>query len=160
MSSRNRPKSNNRNGLTWNGGRTRGTAPGSASAGNAPAPPKASSPALLRLFAPATRAAAAAQVVAGRFGGPAADVDELAAPAGRPSLHAGVGAALAAAAAPGAGLGTQASSRSGTVAAVSGPDVLLTAAAGAHVGRRVEVLTAANRATSFTPAPGGQVAAG
>ena len=113
---------------------------------------------LLRLFAPATRAAA--PVVAGRFGGPAGDVDELAAPAGRPSLHAGVGAAPAAAAAPVAGLGTQATSRSGTVAAVSGPDVLLTAAAGAHVGRRVEVLAAADPATSFTPSPGGLLAAG
>ena len=108
MSSRNRPKSNNRNGLTWNGGRPRGAAPGSVSAGN----------------------------------------DELAAPAGRLSLPAGVGAAPA-------------SSWSGTVEAVSGPDVLLTAAAGAHVGRRVEVLAAADRATSFTPpTSGGQVAAG
>ena len=158
MSSRNRPKSNNRNGLTWNGGHPGGAAPGSASAGNAPASPKASSPALLRLFASATRAAA--QVVAGRFRGPAADVDELAAPAGRPSFHADVGAAQAPAAAPVAGPGTQASSRSGTVAAVSGPDVLLTASAGAHVGRRVEVLAAADRATSFTLSPGGLLAAG
>ena len=110
---------------------------------------------LRQLFAPGTPAAAAAG--AGGSGGPAADVDELVAPLGRPTLAAG-----AASAEPVADLGTEASRRSGTGAAVTGPDVepdvLPTAAAGAHVGRRVEVLAAADGVGTFTPALGDLVA--
>ena len=158
MPPRNRPKSNSRSRLIGNGGRPQGAATGSAPAGNALALLGAWSPALRRLFAPGTRAAA--QVVAGRFGGPAADVDELVGPFGRLSRDAGVAAAQAA---PVAGLGTCAAIRSRSGIAGSGPDVdvLPPAGAGARVGRRVEVRSAAEWAMSFTPSlPGGQIAAG
>ena len=154
MSPRNRPKSNSRSRLTGNGGRRPRAAPGSAQGGNAPAPPRASSPVLRWLFALCPPAAA--QAVTGGSGNLAADVDELVGPFGRLSRDAVVGAA------PAAGLGTCAAIRSRSGIAGSGPDVdvLSPAGAGAPVGRRVEVLAAATRATSFTPSPGGQIAAG
>ncbi len=138
MPPRNRPKSNSRSRLIGNGGRHRGAALGSAPERNAPAPPRASSPALRRLFAAGTHAAT--QVVG--------DVDELAAPPGRLSLADGVGSA-------------QASGQAGTDTAPTNvePDVLTAAGAGARVGR-VDVLVTAGRATSFTLSPGGHVAAG
>ena len=137
------------------------TTPGSAPEANAPGPPRASIPALLLLFAPAT--SAAAHAVAGGFGGLAADVDALVAPFERLSHDAVVGAVQTAAAAPAARLRTRrASIRSGTGAAVSGPavesDVLPAAGAVAYVGRRVEVLAAADRTRSFTPLLGDLVA--
>ena len=106
---------------------------------------------LRQLFAPGTPAAAAG---AGGSRGPAADVDELVAPLGRPTLA----AAGAASAEP--VVGTEAFRRSGTGAAVTGPDVepdiLPPAGAGAHVGARV--LAAADGVGTFTPALGDLVA--
>ena len=104
MPPRNRPNSHKHNSLTGNGGRIQGAAPGSTRKGNAPAPPRASSPALRWLFAPITPAAA--EAVTGGSGNLAADVDELVGPFGRQSRDAVVGAAQIAAAAPAAGLGT------------------------------------------------------
>ena len=87
--------------------------------------------------------------------GPAADVDELVAPLGRPTLAAAGGAASAEPV-----VGTEAFRRSGTGAAVTGPDVepdiLPPAGAGAHVGARV--LAAADGVGTFTPALGDLVA--
>ena len=89
----------------------------------------------------------------GGSGGPAVDVDELAVPRGRLGRAASAQAVEAAAAAPPAGLGTEASSQSGTGAAVTGPAV-------ERVRRRVEVLVAADRTRMSTPALGDLVVAG
>ena len=102
--------------MTPNGGGAGGVPPGSAPERNAPGSPRASRPALRGFFAPGTPASAPA--APGGSGGHAADVDELAATLGRPRRDAGgvaVGVA-AAAAAPAAGLETEASSRPGTAA--------------------------------------------
>ena len=161
MSPRNRPKSNTDNGLTSNGGGAAAGPAGSAPEANARRPPSVSRPALRGLFAPGTPAAAEAG--ADGSGGPAADVDELAVRLAHPGLAAGVDVAPAAAAEPAAGLGTEASRRPRTGAAVTGPDVApdvpATAAAG-DVGQRVEVLAAAARGKTFTPSRGDLVVAG
>ena len=72
-------------------------------------------------------------------------------------------AAELAAAGPAAVVEAEASSRPGTGAAVTGPDVesdvLVTASAG-DVGQRVEVLAAAARGRTFASAPGDLVVAG
>ena len=158
----NRPNPNTGNGLTGNGGHPRGAAPGSAPEGNAPAPPRASSPALRRLFASLPPGAARAADV--ELGGLAADVEELVELFAPLTPDAGVPAGQAAVTALGAGLGTQAAIRSGTGAAVSGPDVELDvhpiAGVGGRVGPRVEVLVTADRARAFTPPPGGPAAGG
>ena len=108
-------------------------------------------PSLRGFFAPGTPASAAA--APGGSGGLPADVAELAAPLGRPSCAVGAVAVDLAAAAPAAGVGTEASSRSGT--AVTGPDVELdvrwTAEASARIWGRGEVLAAGERARAFTP---------
>ena len=160
MCRRNRLNSHKYNRLTWNGRRPRGTPAGSAPKGYTPGPPRASITPLLLLFAPGTLAAA--ESTKGRFGGPAADVDELVGPFGRLSRDPGVEAVEAveaAAAVPVADLGTQASSRPGT--AVSGlavePDALPTAGAGVRVGWPVGALAAADR-RAFAPSPGGLAA--
>ena len=167
MSPGNRPNFNADSGLTPTGRGPAGERPGSAPERNAAGSPRASRPALRRLFASATPASAAA--TPGRSGGPPAGVDELVAPLGRPGLDAGGDAATAAAAEPVAGLGTEASRRPRSGAAVAGPDVapdvLPTAGSGAHdVGRRVEVLAAAvrpaDRTRTFTLALGDLVVAG
>lgn len=164
MSPRNRPKSNTCNGLTKNGGGAAAGPAGSAPEANARRPPRSSRLSLRRFFAPGTPAAAEAG--AGGFESLAGDVDELAAILVRPNRNAGVGATAAATA---AGLQTEASSRSGTGAAVSGvdvePGVLPPAGSGVHVvGRRVEVLAAGDRSSgrtrTFAPALGGLVVAG
>ena len=156
MCARNRPNFNTGNGLTSNGGCARGAPPGSAPEGRAAGSPRASTPAIRQLLAPATSAEAEGE--AGGSGGLAADIGELTAPPGRPNPDAGVGVAQAAAA-----LGTQACSRSGT--AVSNPDVemevLPTASAGARLeGGWLEVPAAAARARAFTLSPGGLAASG
>ena len=106
---------------------------------------------LRQLFAPGTPAAAAG---AGGSRGPAADVDELVAPLGRQTLAAAGGATSAEPV-----VGTEAFRRSGTGAAVTGPDVepdIPPAGPGAHVGARV--LAAADGVGTFTPALGDLVA--
>ena len=148
---RNHPNSHKRNRLTRNGRRLGSHPTRSAPESNGERPPKASSPALRRLFASATRAAA--QVVAGGFEDVAADVDELVGPFGRVSVDVGVGAVQASAAAPPAGLGTQASSGSGAGSAASASDI-------ERVRRPVSALAAANRARAFTPPPGDLAAGG
>ena len=152
MSPGNRPKSHSCNGLTANGGDSAIAPPGSTQKANPPGRPRASSPVLRQLFAPGTPAAAAG---AGGSRGRAADVDELVAPLGRPTLAAGGGAASAEPV-----VGTEAFRRSGTGAAVTGsdvePDILPPAGAGAHVGARV--LAAANGVGTYTPALGDLVA--
>ena len=114
-------------------------------------------PALRGLFAPGTRATAAA--TPGGSGCLPADVDAPAATLHRPG-RAGVEVA---AAGPAAGVEAEASSWPGTGAAVTGADVesdvLATASAG-DVGQRVEVLAAAARGRTFASAPGDLVAAG
>ena len=159
MPSRNRPNSHICNGLTRNSGHPVDTPPGSAPEANAPGPPRAWIPALLLLFAPTTPAA----VGTGSDGPVRPDV-QLVAPFGHLSHDAGVVAVQTAAAGPVARLRTWASIRSGTGAAVSGPDVepdvLPTAAAGAYVGRRFEVLAEADRTRTFTPSLGDLVAGG
>ena len=152
MSPRNRPNSNTDSGLTPTGRGPVGERPGSARESNAAGSPGASRPALRRLFAPGTRAAAAAGP--GRSGGPQADVDELVAALDRPGLAAGGDVATAAVAEPVAGLETEASIRSGICATAAGEtDVLATASAG-DVGQRVEVLASAERGRTFAPVLG------
>ena len=160
MSPGNRPNFNTDSGLTPIDRGPAGERPGSAPESNAAGSPRASRPALRGLFAPGTRAAAAA--TPGGSGGPAADAGDLVALLGHPGLDAG-DVATAAAAEPVAGFGTEASIRAGTGAAVTGsdvdPDVLATAAAG-DVGQRVEVLAAAERGRTFAPALGDLAVAG
>lgn len=161
MIPRNRPNSNTDSGLTPIGRGPAGEWPGSAPESNAAGSPRASRPALRGLFAPGTPAAA--EATPGGSGCLPADVDALVALPGHPGRAAGVDVAAVAAAEPVAGLGMEASIRSGTGAAVTvsevDPDVLATAAAG-DVGQRVEVLASAERGETFAPAPGDLVVAG
>ena len=154
MCCRNRPNCNTDSGLTPNGRGPAGERPGSARERNAAGSPRASRPALRRFFA--SGAAEAAAPEASGSGGLPADVAELAAPLGRLGRAAGVVAAELAAPAPPAGVEAEASSRPGTGAAVTGPDiepdVVPTAGAG------VQVLAAAARSRAFTPSPAGLVA--
>ena len=154
MCCRNRPNFNTDSGLTPNGRGPAGERPGSARERNAAGSPRASRPALRRFFAPETPASAAA--APGGSGGPPADVDELAAPLGRPSRAAGVVTAELAAPGPPAGVEAEVSSRPGTCAAVTGPDVEPDVVPTAGAG--VQVLAAAARSRAFTPSPAGLVA--
>ena len=138
----NRPKSNTESRLTPNGRGPAGERPGSAPERNAAGSARASRAGVRRFFAPGTAASAAAEP--GGSGGPPADVAELAATLGRSDGAAGVEVA---AAAPTAGVDTEASSRPGTVAA--GPDVEPDAQP------RVDVPAAVARATPSTPPPAG-----
>ena len=108
-------------------------------------------PALRGLFAPGTRAAAAAAPAGS--GCLPADVDELVAPLGHPSLDAGGDVATAASAEPVAGLGTEASIWSGTGAAGTGSDVEPDIVPTAGSGVQVQVLAAAGRPRAFTASP-------
>ena len=154
MCCRNRPNFNTDSGLTPNGRGPAGEWPGSARERNAAGSPRDSRPALRRFFASGTAASAAA--APSGSGGLPADVAELAAPLGRLGRAAGVVAAELAAPEPAAGVEAEASSRPGTGAAVTGPDVepdiVPTAGAG------VQVLAAAARSRAFTPSPAGLVA--
>ena len=136
MSPGNRPKFNTESRLTPNGAGPAGERPGSAPERNAAGSPRASRPALRRFFASGTAASAAA--VPSGSGGLPADVDELAAPG------------------PPAGVEAEASSRPGTGAAITGPDVEPDAVPTAGAG--VQVLAAAARSRAFTPSPAGLVA--
>ena len=159
MCARNSPNFNSESGLTPNGGGAGGVSPGSAPKGNAPRSRIASRPALRGFFAPGTPASAAA--APGGSGGPPADVDELAATLGRPSLDAGVEAVEVAAATPAAGVETEALSRPGTAAAGPGgePDAQPARRGRRRVTRRVYVLADAARANPFTPPAGGPLSA-
>ena len=152
MSAGNRPNSNTESRLTLNGGGPAGERSGSAPERNETGSPRASRTALRRFFAPGTAAAAAA--APGGSGDSPADVAEFAATLGRSDGAAGIEVT---AAAPTAGVETEASSRPGTVAA--GPDVEPDAqpARRGHrrVGRRVDVPAAVARATPSTPPPAG-----
>ena len=154
MCCRNRPNFNTDSGLTPNGRGPAGERPGSARERNAAGSPRASRPALRRFFASGTPASAAA--APGGSGGPPADVDELAAPLERLGRAAGVVAAELAAPGPPAGVKAEASSRPGTGAAVTGPDVEPDVVPTAGAG--VQVLAAAARSRAFTPSPAGLVA--
>ena len=96
--------------------------------------------------------------LSGGSGGPPADVEELVVPFGHRGLDADGDFATAAAAEPGASLGTEASSWSGTATTVSGSDVetdvVPTAGSGA------QVLAAADRSRAFTASPSGGLVAG
>ena len=153
MCCRNRPNFNTDSGLTPNGPGPAGERPGSAREKNAAGSPRASRPALRRFFAPGTLASSAAAPCGS--GGPPADVAELAAPLGRLG-RAGVVAAELAAPGPPAGVVAEASSRPGTGAAVTGPDVEPDVVPTAGAG--VQVLAAAARSRAFTPSPAGLVA--
>ena len=138
MSPGNRPNFNTVSGLTQTGPGPAGERPGSARERNAAGSPRASRPALRRLFASGTAASAAA--VPSGSGGLPADVAELAAPLGRLGRAAG-GVAAELAAPP---------------AAVTGPDVEPDVVPTAGAG--VQVLAAAARSRAFTPSPAGLVA--
>ena len=148
MCCRNRPNFNTDSGLTPTGPGPAGERPGSARERNAAGSPGASRPALRRFFAPGTPASAAPSP--GGSGGPPADVDELAAPLGRPGRAAG-GAAVGVAA-PAAGVETEAFNQAGAAAST---DVEPVRRGRRRVGRRVDVLTAAARANPSTPLPDG-----
>ena len=155
MCPRNRPNFNTESRLTPNGGRAAGEQPGSAPESNAAGSPRASRPALRRLFAsPETPASTAAAT--GGSGGPPADVDELVATPGRPGRDVGAVVVELAAAAPAAGVETEASSRPGTAAAGPDvePDIVPTAGSG------VQGLAAADRPRAFTMSPPAGLAAG
>ena len=151
MSPRNRPNFNTVSGLTQTGPGPAGERPGSARERNAAGSPRASRPALRRFFA--SRTAASAAAAPSGSGGLPADVAGLAAPLGR-----AVGVVAAELAAPGspAGVEAEASSRPGTGAAVTGPDVEPDVVPTAGAG--VQVLAAAARSRAFTPSPAGLVA--
>ena len=153
MSPGNRPKFNTVSGLTQTGRGPAGERPGSARERNAAGSPRASRPALRRFFAPGTPASAAA--APSGSGGLPADV-ELAAPLGRLGRAAAGVAAELAAPGPPAGVEAEASSRPGTGAAVTGPDVEPDVVPTAGAG--VQVLAAAARSRAFTPSPAGLVA--
>ncbi len=159
MSARNRPNFNTESRLTPNGGGAAGERPGSAPNGTARRPARSSRAGVRRFFAPGTPASAAA--APGRSGGLPADVDELVAPLGCSDRAAGVEAVEVAAAAPAAGVETEASSRPETVAA-AGPDVEPDAqpARRGHrrVGRRIDVRADVARANPSTPPPDGTAA--
>ena len=154
MCSRNRPKFNTESRLTLNGRGPVGEWPGSIPARTAARPPRASGPALRRFFAPGQ--SAAATPAPGGSGGLPADIDKLAAPFGRPTRAAGDVAVEVAAAAPAAGVDTEASSRPGTAA---GPDVEPDAqpARRVHrpVTRRVDIPADVARANPSSPPPAG-----
>ena len=113
--------------------------------------------ALWGFFAPGTPPSAAA--APGGPGGAPADVDELAAPLGRPSRAAGGVTVEVAAAALAAVVETEASTRPGTAA---GPDIEPDAQPAKRgrrrVGRQVDVRTDVARTNPFTPPPPGPVA--
>ena len=156
MSSRKRPNFNTVSRLTPNGGGPAGERLGSVPKGTARRPPRASSPALREFFAPGTPASAAASP--GGSGGLPADGAELAMTLGRPGRAAGVEVA---AAAPPAGVETEASSRPGT-AGVGRPDVELDAQPARRGHRRVgrrDVPADVARANPSTPPPAGPAAA-
>ena len=121
MSPGNRPNFNTDSGLTPTGRGPAGERPGSAPESNAAGSPRASTPALRGLFAPGTRAAAA--VAPAGSGGLPADIGAPAATLHHPGRAAGDVAAELAAAGPAAGVEAVASSRPGTGAPVTGPDV-------------------------------------
>ena len=116
-------------------------------------------PPLRRFFALGTPASSAASP--GGSGSLPADVDELVARPGRSSCAAGIAAVELAAAAPAAGVETEASTRPGTAA--TGPDVEPDAQPAKRGRRRVgrqfdiqaDVVACAN---PFTPPPPGPVA--
>ena len=155
MCCRHRPNFNTVSRLTPNGGGPAGERLGSVPKGTARRPPRASRPALREFFAPGTPASAAA--APGGSGGLPADIAELAKTLGRPGRAASVEAVEVAAAAPPAGVETEASSRPGT-AGGGRPDVEPEAqpARRGHrrVGRRVDVA----RANPSTPPPAGPAA--
>ena len=138
MSPRNRPNFKTDSGLTRTGPGPAGERPGSARERNAAGSPRASRPALRRFFASRTPASAAASP--GGSGGLPADVAELAAPG------------------PPAGVEAEASSRPGTGAAVTGPDVEPDVVPTAGSG--VQVLAAAHRSRAFTASPPAGLVAG
>ena len=152
----NRPKFNTDSGLTPNGGGFAGERPGSAPEETARRHPRASRPALRRFFASGTAASAAA--APSGSGGLPADVAELAAPLGRLGRAAGVVAAELAAPGPPVGVEAEASSRPGTGAVVTGPDVEPDVVPTAGAG--VQVLAAAARSRAFTASPPAGLAAG
>ena len=146
MRPRNRPKSNSTSGLTPTAGGPAGDRPEPAPAGRATELAGSSRPAIRRVFASSTPAAAEASL--GGLGGPGGDVDELVVRLPLAGLGAGCHVAPSAAAEP---VGT-----SPDVA----PEILAATAAG-NLGQRVEVLAAAERGrTTFTPTPVDLVAAG
>ena len=149
MSARNRPNSNTDSGLTPIGRGPAGERPGSPPERNAAGSPRAPRPALRRLFAPGTRAAAAATP---------ADVDALVALLGHPGLDTVGDVAPAAAAGPAAGVEAETSSRPGTGAPVTGPDVEPDIVP--TTGSGVQVLAAADRSRAFTTSPPAAPAAG
>ena len=155
MSSRNRPKFNTESGLTPNGGGAVGERPGSAPARIAARPPRPSRAGVRSFFAPGTPASAAA--APGGSGGLPVDVDELAATLGRRIRVTGDVAVELAAAAPAAGVDTEASSRPGTAAA--GPDVEPDAQPARwdhrRDGQQVDVPGDVARANPCTPPPPG-----
>ena len=156
MSPRNRPNSNTDSGLTPIGRGPAGEWPGSAPESNAAGSARASRPPLRGLFAPGTHAAAAAAPA--RTGGLPADIDAPAATLHRPGRAAGVVAAEVAAAGPAAGVEARASSRPGTGAAITGPD--LEPAVVPTAGSVVQVLAAAGRGRAFTASPSVGLVAG
>ena len=157
MCCRNRPKFNTDRGLTPNGGVPPGERPGSAPARTAARSPRASTPALLHLFAAGTPPSAAP----GGSEGPPADVDELAATLARPSRNSGVVAIELAAAAPAGGVETEASSRPGTAAGpVVEPDARPARLGHRRVTRRVDVPPAVARGNPSTSPTAGTAATG
>ena len=158
MSSRNRPKFNTDSRLTPNGGGPAGKRPGSAPEGTARRPPRSSTAALRRFFALGTPASAAA-APAGSGGLPAAAAGELAALLDRPGRAGGGVAVELAAAAPAAGVDTEASNRPGTAARRDvEPDAQPAGRGHRRARRRVDVPADVARANPFTPPPAGTAA--
>ena len=157
MRSRNRPKFNIESRLTPNGRGPAGERLGSAPKGNETGAPGVSRAGVRRFFAPGTPASVAA--VPGGPGGLPADVDEFAAPLGRPSRAAGVMAVEVAAASPAVGGESEASSGRGTAVAGRGLERgAHPARRGRRVGRRVDVPADIARANPSTPPPAGTAA--
>ena len=144
-----RPNFNINSGLTLIGRGLAGERPGSAPESNAAGSARASRPALRGLFAPGTRAGAAAAPAGS--GGLPADIDAPAATLHRPGRAVGVVAAEVGAPGPAAGVEAEASSRPGTGAAVTGPD--LEPDIVPSTGSVVQVLAAADRSRTFTASP-------
>ena len=152
MCSRNRPNFNTESRLTPNGRGPAGEQPGSAPARNAAGSPRASKAGVRRFFAPGT--SASATPAPGGSGGLPADVDELAAPFGRPTRAAGDVAVEVAAAA--AGVETEASSRPGTAAGADvEPDAQPARRVHRPVTRRVDIPADVARANPSSPPPAG-----
>ena len=156
MCAGNRPNFNSESGLTSNGRGPAGERPGSARERNAAGSPRASRPALRRLFASGTPASA--EAAPDESGGLPAAVDELAAPLGHPSRNAGVVAVEVAAAAPADGVETEVSSRPGTAAGPDEPDAQPARWGHGCVGRRVDVLADVACPNPSTPPPDGMAA--